>query len=395
MVTTPSTAAPEKGPPPPAVPTPRRTTTSTTAPPTTTTSPVERADWAVFDYVLSDRLIGGGDQAASVAVAIDGTIVHRAAFGQRVPGERAQPRNRFRIASISKPMAAAAALRLVEAGRLELDRPALPLVATLLDVPVADRRANTITVRQLLGHTSGFGNFEFELFYAGSGSCHQAAGIALSEPLAGEPGKSYRYSNMNYCLIGLVLEAVTGRPFEAVIRQQVLEPVGAEAMRVAGTGDVGKRDVLHVTSAGRNYMDTLGASGSWISSASDVVRFADSLDPAKAGWHPLSNESLALMKTPARRKDNDNDNDRDRVRDRDRDKDNDREPGAPWYGLGLMVYPDGSFGHTGTLENTHAMTIVRPDGVTWAVLVSGENPWQSSDLRAIVDGALFAALART
>ena len=69
-------------------------------------------------------------------------------------------------------------------------------------------------------------------------------------------------------------------------------------------------------------------------------------------------------------------------------------PAEAWYGLGLMVFADGSFGHTGTLENTHAMTVVRPDGVTWAVLVSGENPWHTSDLRAIVDSALLTSLAR-
>jgi D-alanyl-D-alanine carboxypeptidase len=68
-------------------------------------------------------------------------------------------------------------------------------------------------------------------------------------------------------------------------------------------------------------------------------------------------------------------------------------PRLSWYGLGLVVFSDGSYGHTGTLENTHAMFVVRPDGVTWAVLVSGENPWETSDLRTMVDNALFAALA--
>ena len=360
----------------PATTVPATTVPATTVPATTsTTSPVERADWAVFDYALADRLIGGGDQAASVAVAVDGKIVHRSAFGSRVPGERAHPADRFRIASISKPMASAATLRLVEAGKLKLDQPALALVAKSLNVPVVDPAANTVTVRQLLGHKSGIGSFEFELLYAGSNSCEHAARIALSESLVGKPGKSYRYSNMNYCLIGLVLEAVTGQPYETVIRKQVLDPVGAGAMRVAGTRDRSKRSVLHVTSPGRNYMDTLGASGSWISSASDVVRFADSLDPAKAGWHPVSNRTLALMKAPVTKR---------HKRGR---------PRLSWYGLGLVVFSDGSYGHTGTLENTHAMVVVRPDGVTWAVLVSGENPWETSDLRTMVDNALFAALA--
>lgn len=367
--TAPTKRAPSRTVTTPASPSPTTTTTATT------TSPVKRADWAVFDYVLADRLIGGGDQAVSVAVAVDGEIVHRAAFGSRVPGDETIPDDRFRIASISKAMAAAATLRLVEAGKLKLNQPALPLVAEMFDIRLIDPRARAVTVRQLLGHRSGIGNFEFELLYGGAASCEQAAGIALSELLIGEPGKSYRYSNMNYCLIGLLLEAVTGRPYESVIRDQVLEPVGAGAMRVGGIGPPGRHDVLHATTPGRNYMDTLGASGSWVSSASDVVLFVDSLDPAKRGWHPVSDEMLALMKAPPRKR-----------------ADGGRS-GGTWYGLGLMVSVDGSYGHTGTLENTHAMTVVRSDGVTWAVLVSGENPWRTSDLRAIVDGALYVALA--
>jgi D-alanyl-D-alanine carboxypeptidase len=61
------------------------------------------------------------------------------------------------------------------------------------------------------------------------------------------------------------------------------------------------------------------------------------------------------------------------------------------YGLGMMVFGDGTFGHTGTIENTHAMVLDRPDGVTWSVLVSGEYPWESDDLRGIVDRSLADA----
>ena len=56
-----------------------------------------------------------------------------------------------------------------------------------------------------------------------------------------------------------------------------------------------------------------------------------------------------------------------------------------------MVFPDGSFGHTGTVENTHAMVLDRPDGVTWSVLVSGEYPGDSSSLQGIFDDAVAAA----
>jgi D-alanyl-D-alanine carboxypeptidase len=67
------------------------------------------------------------------------------------------------------------------------------------------------------------------------------------------------------------------------------------------------------------------------------------------------------------------------------------DPDDHWYGLGLIVFADGSYGHTGTIENTHAMVLARPDGVTWSVLVSGEYPWETDDLRPIFDETMAAA----
>ena len=57
------------------------------------------------------------------------------------------------------------------------------------------------------------------------------------------------------------------------------------------------------------------------------------------------------------------------------------------YGLGIVVWPDGSWGHTGTVENTHTMLVRRPDGVTWCILVSGDVPESTEALREVFDGA--------
>jgi len=60
------------------------------------------------------------------------------------------------------------------------------------------------------------------------------------------------------------------------------------------------------------------------------------------------------------------------------------------YGLGIINYDGDAWGHTGTLQNTHAMVLVQPDGVTWAVTVSGDYPSSSGQLRNIMRGALAA-----
>ncbi|MEJ7562511.1 MAG: serine hydrolase domain-containing protein, partial [Ilumatobacteraceae bacterium] len=188
----PSTTVPASSSAPPSGPLTGPSTTTTRPKPTTTTTttpPLQEIDWDVFDISLTDQIVNGGSRAASVAVALDGRIVHRGAYGQRVPGEALEPSDRFRVASISKPILSATVLRLVDEGELALDRPVLEMVAQHLGVRLTDPRAARVTVRQLLAHTSGFGEFENELFYAGSMSCPHAASIAFAEALDAGPGK--------------------------------------------------------------------------------------------------------------------------------------------------------------------------------------------------------------
>lgn len=331
----------------------------------------DNATWGAFDETLRGRL-AGSNLAVSAAVSVGGEVVHTVTFGERVAGRPTQASDRFRIASISKVFAATAALRLVDRGELALDEPVTGKVAEALGVVPADPRAATITLRQLLGHTSGFGDHDGEFFGGGADSCSAAATIAFSRTLSGQPGASSNYSNMNFCLVGLVLEHATGKPYAHVVNEQVLKPLGIDAMRTGGTFDIGLRDVRHPASAGRNYMETLGAAGAWLATPSDVVALMNALNPASPGKHPVSNELLGQMKAPV-------------------SATGPGPPGQQWYGLGLMVFDDGSYGHTGTLEGAHAMTVARPDGVTWAVTVSGETPSTTADLRGMVDTALGAA----
>ena len=372
---------------------PPRTTVETT---TTTTTPLSVA-WERFDEVLSRRLIGSGDFAAAVAVAVDGEIVHSSEFGYRVPPPRAPPNpgsttvpadvaiettttiapgepepieagDRFRIASISKVITAIVVLQLVEAGQLGLDDPAGERLAAHVGV-TADPAVAAITVRQLLAHTSGLPGYNNTFFGGGADSCTTAAQQGLDRGLASAPG-TYRYSNFNYCLLGLLVEQVAGRPYEDVVTDRLLAPLGIQGMRLAQTFDDDPGQVVHPSAPLRNYMEVLGAAGSWVATPSDIVTIMNSIDPALPGWHPLSPAMLELMRQPQTLA---------------------YPTAGRWYGLGLMSFGDGSFGHTGTVESTHAMVVDRPDGVVWAVLVSGEYPWETSDLRSIFDRSLADA----
>lgn len=323
--------------------------------------------WAAFDANLDAALLRNGNSAASVAVLIGGDVVHARGLGQRSPQfnmDITDPQDRFRIASISKTITAITLLQLVEEGIVGLDEEVGQRVANHLGVTPSNG-VRRLTIRQLLGHTSGFSKYDYEFFRAGADSCDDAARIGVQR---GAGGGGYNYSNMNYCVAGVLIEAITGRSYVSAAYEHVLTPLGLSGLRLANTFDPGPQEVLHATSEGRNYMETLGAAGSWIATPSDLVTILDSLDHSTPGFKPLEPETVLLMKTPTG-----------------------AEYGQPGYGLGVVSYGGGRFGHTGTIENTHAMVLNRGDGVTWAVTVAGPYPDNTPRLELIINRAFEAA----
>ena len=356
------------------------TTSSTTSTSTTTTTPAYNGpfDGKAFDAVVASATVDHGDISAGVAVMRDGEVLHTAAFGMENPFEStpATTHTRFRIASVSKMLTATAIMQLVEAGSIELDQPFAGQLG--LDGPFADPRVGAVTVRQLLSHTSGVTASRGIFFGHGLETWQQAANNALGQVLQFDPGTAFQYSNTNYCLLGLLLESVTGQPFETAIRKRVLEPIGATA-HLAPTFDTKAGDALHASVAGRNYMEVLGPAGGWVATPLDVAKVASALrlsEIAPADGTVVAKASVDAMRVPVPV------------------PVEDPPPVNGWsYGLGLILFGDGSWGHTGTIESTHAIVVNRPDGLTVSVLVSGKVPDNTDDLVAVIDLAVAAATA--
>lgn len=322
-----------------------------------------RSGWQAFDTALGARLVPA-DVSASVAVMIDGQVVHQAAFGERIAdsGDPAAITDRFRIASISKTITAIVVMQLIEDGTLTLDDPVGQLLVDHLGVRDPDPDVTNITVRELLSHTAGFPRYESLFFSRGATSCVDAATRGLASSVSG--GNGFRYSNMSYCVLGVLIEAVTGRTYERVVYERLLTPLGINGMRMSSTYDLGPDEVSHHPTPNRNYMETLGAAGAWNATPTDLVTIINSIDPSTPGWKALSPDMAVAMRSRAPT----------------------LLPPAG-YGLGLINY-DSGWGHTGTIQNTHAMVLVQPDGITWAVTVSGEYPSDTPQLRNIMRSAL-------
>jgi D-alanyl-D-alanine carboxypeptidase len=328
--------------------------------------------WARFDSLIGQALLPG-NRAASVAVSIHGVPVYAGAFGTRT-GDASDPvtiTDRFRLASISKVVTATVVLQLVARGELELDEPVGLRLAAIAGVTPGDALVPTITVRQLLSHTSGFPDYRSLFFGDRFRSCEEAAAYGLARPVAHQPGTEHDYSNLNYCLLSLLVADVTGVSYERAATDQLLIPLGIDGMRMVRTVDPDPDEVVHQSGASRTYMESLAGAGAWVATATDVVRILDSLDSTTPLWHALPPELVLQMVDPLD------------VRY--------PEPNVRRYGLGIIVWPDGTFGHTGTVENTHAMLVHRPDGVTWCILVSGDRPDSTESLRELFDGAIASA----
>ncbi len=340
-------------------------TTTIVSPPESEVVP--NADWAAFDTATVDALNGSGNLAVSVAVSKDGHPVHAAARGLADPfhGIAVTPTDQFRIASISKVITGTVVLELVADGRLALDQAVLPIIADAFHVTLGDPQMSKVTVRELLGHRSGFGAFEPQFFDNQSVSCEDAAITALTGHLSGTPGGGETYSNMNFCILGLLIEQIAGDGYSTVVDQRLLAPLGITDMHLAGNGVFDPGMVVHAEGAGRDFLDVLDGAGAWVASAPDLVRILDSLDPAKPGWHPLPDDLANLM--------------------------HQWPQGGGSLGLAMRLWRDGSWGHTGTIESTHSIVLHRQDGYTVAILVSGSRPSETDDLIGYIARGLTAA----
>ncbi len=211
----------------------------------------------------------------------------------------------FGIASTGKAFAATLVFMLAEDGALSLDD---SLYHWLPAYPHVD---STITVRQLLGHTSGLDSYDSHPdFWDAMGadlarvwSPRELLETFVQEPRY-PPGTTFDYSNTNYVLLGLIVESVTGEPFATTLRSRILDPLGLDhtflMVDESVTGELvhawwdmdedGVIDDLS-TVPFQAFYSMAWPSGALVSTARDLVTFSDAL----FGEDLVSSASLAQM----------------------------------------------------------------------------------------------------
>jgi CubicO group peptidase (beta-lactamase class C family) len=221
----------------------------------------------------------------SVAVLEDGQVVFDEGFGQRDREAKlaAEASTLYRLASVSKPVTAALAMRLVERGKLDLDTGVAKYVDDL------QPKIGALTLRQLLSHTSGVRHYAQGR--EDNGTAHRTTKEALAlftgDPLLFEPGTKYSYSTHAFTLVAAAIEGASKEDFVAHLRRELKDVAPALDCEVAS--DVKpNRSALYARGAAGVQRAEPREDNSWKyggggmeSTARDLARFAQAVLDAK------------------------------------------------------------------------------------------------------------------
>ncbi|MBN8246578.1 MAG: beta-lactamase family protein [Verrucomicrobia bacterium] len=296
-------------------------------------------------------------------------ILYDGAFGvaDRATGQAVTPGSLFRIASDSKAFTAAAVFRLVEAGRLKLDDRVFAadgLLRQYADEGSPREWIHQITVHQLLTHTcGGWSNESNDPMFEERGMDHEQLirWTLKTHPLQNPPGEKYAYSNFGYCLLGRVIEMVSGERYPESVRQEVLRPARIQDMRI-GTHQTAPGEVHYYGQDGENPegfpVARMDAHGGWIATALDMATFMACLFSPQdnEGAGPiLTRDSLKRMTTGS--------------------------TANPGYACGLAVNREGNAWHSGSLPGTTSLMVHTRSGLAWAAVLNTRSPEREAGQR--------------
>ncbi len=335
-------------------------------------------EWISFQMRVSEQ------PGCVIAVAHRRNVVLEQAFGNAdlATGEPLTPRHRFRVASHSKSFTAAGILRLREQGRLSLDDQVSKFVPNL------NPEVGRSTIAQLLSHSAGLsrdGGDDGQFADRRPFLNRDEVLAELENAPVIEANTRFKYSNLGYGLLGMVIEATTDEAYANWIKREVVDKAGLEETEFdmpigkgipfmrghTGRFVLGRR----LTIPGDFSTNAIAPAGGFVSTAADLARFFAQLSP---------NAKKSILSKASRRE---------MVRRQWRD------PHAAlerYYGLGTISgTKDGWdwFGHSGGLQGYISNTRTLPDqDLTISVLTNAADGWAGPWL----DGAthIFQTFAR-
>jgi serine beta-lactamase-like protein LACTB len=256
---------------------------------------------AKVDQVVAVAMHQQQVPAMTVAAAMANGIVYSRAFGTAdlENGVPATTETLIRTGSVAKPISAAAAMTLVDSGKLDLDAPVQQYCAPF---PL---KQWPVTTRELLSHTSGIRHYKEGEIESTRHYKRISDGFAIfaNDPLLFEPGTAYSYSTYGYSVVGCVIEGASGERFEDYVAEHVLKPAGMTHTFVDDVFEIVphrargyQRINGQVKNAGLMDSSYKIPGGGYVTTAEDLVRFAQALMDGKI----VKPDTLLQMWTPVK-----------------------------------------------------------------------------------------------
>jgi D-alanyl-D-alanine carboxypeptidase len=230
-----------------------------------------------IDQVATDALAKTGVPSASVAIVKDGQIAYLHAYGDArlEPRTAAKPQMRYSIGSISKQFTATAILLLQEQGKLSLGDKVGKFIPDLT-------RANEVTIRQLLSHTSGYQDYWPQDYVMPMMLQPVTAQKILDtwarKPLDFDPGTKWQYSNTNFVIAGLIVEKASGMPLLQFLQEKVFTLLGMKSVANIDQEKLGDTDPIGYMRYGLGPLRPAPKEGKgWLFAAGELAMPAEDL----------------------------------------------------------------------------------------------------------------------
>lgn len=184
-------------------------------------------DFQEIETYLQSLVNTGGIPGIAIAITKGEDLVYSKGFGVAniETKEKLGPENIFHIASVSKTFTATAVMQLYQKGKLDINK---TLVTYLPYFKLDDERYKTITIKQMLNHTSGMPDvedYEWEKAVADEGAAERYTRSLAGKKMISNPGTEFHYSNMAFDVMADLIAKVSGMPFEKYVKENILTPL--------------------------------------------------------------------------------------------------------------------------------------------------------------------------
>jgi CubicO group peptidase (beta-lactamase class C family) len=299
---------------------------------------------------------------SSIAISRNGQFAYDEAvgMGDRQHLTQVQQSSLFRIASVTMPITAVTVFSLIEQGKLNLtDKVFGPsaILGTKYGNPPYEQYVTDITVDHLLTHTAGGWPGDSTDPMMRNGSWDQAKLITetiANQPLTSPPGTHWAFSNFGYCVLGRVIEAVTGQPYASYAQANILAPCGISTMQIAANKESHKaaNEVVYYGQFSEDpykiNITRMDSDAGWIASSTELVQFLNHVAGAPGIPALLKPATVQAMTTPAPA----------------------YPQGQARYARGWMVGGNGDWWHNGSLPGSTTMMARTANGICWAALTN-------------------------